>query len=465
MSSEHCGYIIKVEHLRPHSNADRLQVLTVFGEDTCVSLDVKVGDIGIYFPYDLQLSEEYCDYNHLCRKKADGSPDTGYLERNTRHVTAIKLRGEKSSGIYMPISSLDYISSNLNLNVGDKITVLEGKEICCKYIPRSNARVSKPSAGNRTRKHRIPIAPLFAEHADTEQLAYNLGAFKPGDQIEITLKMHGTSGRTGYLPVFKGYNDSEFCQVRNWARKKFAKLFKKQEPEEIHDSEPIYDWGYVTGTRRTVLNSFTEGGYYGNNEFRLAAAKALEGKLNQGETCYYEIVGFTTAGQPIMASTDSKKVDKLMGDKSFSKQYGDTTVFSYGCESPNCDFYVYRMTMTTPEGVVIEYTPDFMRYRCEQMGVKCVPVLWKGYIPDTYNGTFENFTPGDFIKEKAEQYYDGPDPIGKTHVREGVVIRIVNRPKFCAYKHKNISFRILEGIVKELAAAPDMEEAEDLIET
>ena len=464
--SEHCGFIIKVEHLRPHSNADRLQVLTIFGEDTCVSLDVKVGDIGIYFPYDLQLSEEYCDYNHLCRKKADGSPDTGYLERNTRHVTAIKLRGEKSSGIYMPISSLDYISSSLNLNVGDKITILEGKEICCKYIPRSTAaRVGKPSNGNKTRKRRIPIAPLFAEHADTEQLAYNLGAFKPGDQIEITLKLHGTSGRTGYLPVFKGYNDSEFCQVRNWIRTKFAKLFKKQEPEEIHDSEPIYDWGYVTGTRRTVLNSFTEGGYYGDNEFRLAAAKALEGKLNQGETCYYEIVGFTTAGQPIMASTDSKKVDKLMGDKSFSKQYGDTTVFPYSCESPNCDFYVYRMTMTTPEGVVIEYTPDFMRYRCEQMGVKCVPVLWKGYIPETYDNNFGVFTPGNFIKEIAEQYYDGPDPVGKTHVREGVVIRIVNRPKFCAYKHKNISFRILEGIVKELAAAPDMEEAEDLIET
>ena len=37
------------------------------------------------------------------------------------------------------------------------------------------------------------IAPLFTEHCDTEQLAYNLSAFKPGDEIEITLKMHGTS--------------------------------------------------------------------------------------------------------------------------------------------------------------------------------------------------------------------------------------------------------------------------------
>jgi hypothetical protein len=62
----------------------------------------------------------------------------------------------------------------------------------------------------------------------------------------------------------------------------------------------------------------------------------------------------------------------------------------------------------------------------------------------------------------AEDFYDGPDPIGKTHIREGVVVRIINRPKFTAYKHKNINFRILEGIYKEDATAPDMEEAQEV---
>jgi hypothetical protein len=73
----------------------------------------------------------------------------------------------------------------------------------------------------------------------------------------------------------------------------------------------------------------------------------------------------------------------------------------------------------------------------------------------------KNFdTAGDYIKDIAEQYYDGSDPIGKTHVREGVVVRILNRPKFCAYKHKNWSFKALEGIVKVEAEVPDMEEAD-----
>ena len=62
-------------------------------------------------------------------------------------------------------------------------------------------------------------------------------------------------------------------------------------------------------------------------------------------------------------------------------------------------------------------------------------------------------------------YYDGPDPIGKTHIREGVVVRILNKPKFCAYKHKNYNFKVLEGIIKESATAPDMEEAQDIVES
>jgi hypothetical protein len=99
-----------------------------------------------------------------------------------------------------------------------------------------------------------------------------------------------------------------------------------------------------------------------------------------------------------------------------------------------------------------------MRYRCERMGVKTVPVLWKGTIPNEEI----NATPGEYIKSIAETFYDGPDPVGKTHVREGVVVRILNRPKFCAYKCKNWFFKALEGIVKVDATAPDMEENESV---
>ena len=473
--SRHCGYVVKIENLRPHSNADRLQVLTVFGLDTCVGLDVKIGDMGVYFPTDLQLSVGFCEANNLVRKKDEaGNNIGGYLDPDKRNVGAIRLRGERSEGIYLPLSCLEYTGANLSdFKPGDVIDVVNGNEICCKYIPRKNT----PSAGkgknkDKLRFKKVDVAPLFEEHADTEQLAYNLSKFKPGDEIEISLKMHGTSQRTGYLPVFKGYKNDWWGRFANGINPKnrISEFAKKLYARALEYATPIYDWGYVSGTRRTVLENY-EGGYYGSNEFREEHSKMFEGKLWKGETVYYEVVGFTHTGTPIMSSADNKKLN----DKEFVKQYGPTTIFSYGCSPvddwergpvPQSDIYVYRMTMTNIDGDVVEYTPDFMRYRCEQMGVKTVPVFWKGEIPLIVNDEAlkkENYyTTEDWVKELAETFYSGPDPIGKTHIREGVVVRIINRPTFSAFKHKNFEFKVLENIVKVDADAPDMEEAQEV---
>lgn len=462
------AYVTRIKNLRKHPNADRLQLGECFGNTVCVSLDYVDNQLGLYLPCDGQLSVEFAEANNLLRKKDDaGNSIGGYMDPNKRNVTAIRLRGERSDGLFLPLTCLETFGDVSTLKEGDVINTFNGHEICCKYIPRRNHRQGHVSDGNRTRKKKVDVAPLFAEHADTEQLAYNLGAFKPGDEIEITLKMHGTSQRTGYLPVFKGYKRT----FKDWLLRR--------------DGKPIYDWGYVSGTRRTVLDNY-DGGYYGSNEFREQHSKTFEGKLWKGETVYYEVVGFTNTGAPIMAEGNNEKLGK-----DFVKQYGKTTVFSYGCEPDGChdgelmkmttndngdkllsitlrpqsDIYVYRMTMTNEDGAVVEYSPDFMRYRCEQMGVKTVPVMWKGIIP-AHTGDAAAIRLGQdagaWIKEKAERFYDGPDPIGKTHVREGVVVRIVNRPKFCAYKHKNFSFKVLEGIIKDTAAEPDMEEAQEI---
>ena len=471
------AYITRIKNMHKHPNADRLQIGECFGNAVIVSMEYEDNQLGVYFPSDGQLSVEFAEANNLLRKKDEnGNNIGGYMDPDKRNVTAIKLRGEKSDGLFLPLKSLESFGDITTLREGDRIDNFNGHEICCKYVPRKQNRRGHYSDGNKTRKKKVAVAPLFAEHADTEQLAYNLAAFKPDDEIEITLKMHGTSQRTGYLPVFKGYK-----------RTLIDKILRRE-------GEPIYDWGYVSGTRRTVLENF-KGGYYGSNEFREAHSKFFEGKLNKGEEIFYEVVGFTHTGAPIMASGDNKKLN----DKDFVKQYGQTTVFSYGCDNSTdvnipqdfgedyvktvrkltSDIYVYRMTMTNEDGFTVEYTPDFMRYRCEQMGVKCVPVMWKGIIPEYEEVETDEVVENDFggqelltevvevnagewIKDKAEEFYDGPDPIGKTHIREGVVVRIINRPKFCAYKHKNWFFKALEGIVKVEAETPDIEEAESV---
>jgi hypothetical protein len=105
------------------------------------------------------------------------------------------------------------------------------------------------------------------------------------------------------------------------------------------------------------------------------------------------------------------------------------------------------------------------------MGIKCVPVFYKGYIPhyEAELGYVHDhdecpIDAGAWVQMKAEEYYDGADPIGKTHIREGVVVRIINRPRFAAYKAKNFSFKCLSGIIAEqIAEGENGEISEDML--
>lgn len=442
------GFITTLKNVHKHSNADRLQIGECFGNSVIVSLDYVEGQLGVYFPVDGQLSEEFCKVNDLVRRKDEnGNPCGGYLDPEKRNIKALKLRGEKSDGLFLPLTCLADFCKISELKDGDVISVLNGKEICKKYIPKHNG-VSH-SYGGAGKKRKVNFAPTFYEHIDTPQLAYNLNAFKTGDVVELTLKMHGTSGRTGYLHLVK--------TKRTW----LDKLLRRH-------GKDYFEYGYVTGTRRVVLDATHTGGFYDDNSFREEMAKKFEGKLRKGEVAYYEIVGFQGPnGTPIMTSVSNSKIS----DKEFTKQYGKETVFAYGCDQngtyetqtneagdmvcpPCCEVYVYRMTMVNEDGDVVEMSPDQMRYRCEQMSVHTVPVFERFIIPD-------GIDPGEYVVKKVEQYFDGPDPIGLKHIREGVVARIVNRPNIAVYKHKNFSFKVLEGIAKDVADAPDIEEAQD----
>lgn len=457
------GYVTRLKNVHKHPNADRLQIGECFGNSVIVSLDYVEGQLGVYFPVDGQLSVDFCKANDLVRRKDEnGKQCGGYLDPEKRNIKALRLRGEKSDGLFMPLTCLTDFTKISDLKEGDTIDTLNGVEICRKYIPHSSAAHTTHGGGGK--KAKANFAPTFYEHIDTPQLAYNLGAFKAGQVIELTLKMHGTSGRTGYLPLLH--------TKRTW----LDKLFHRH-------GKDYMEYGYVTGTRRVVLDANHDGGFYEDNSFRRAMAAKFEGKLRKGEVAYYEIVGFQgPQGAPIMSSVKNSKIS----DKEFTKQYGEETVFSYGCTpdgdyypeydgdeivlGPCCDVYIYRMTMVNEDGDVVEYTPDQMRYRCEQMGIKTVPVFERFIIPDfsqlCSSGEAWDMPadPGEYVVRKVEKYFDGPDPVGKTHVREGVVARIVSAPSIAVYKHKNFSFKVLEGLAKDEATAPDMEEAQEVPE-
>lgn len=285
----YCAYVTRIKNLRKHSNADRLLCGECFGNTVIVDLGTPPNQLGVYFPTDGKLGVEFATKNDLLRRKDEnGNPAGGYLDPERRNIKALNLRGEKSDGLFLPLTSLKDFTDISKLTEGDTITVLKGVTICEKYIPKRK-KGNQAGGGNRIRKKHDPISPLFLEHADTEQLAYNLSAFHSGDLVEITLKMHGTSQRTGYLPILQGYKYKngfekklfESDKTPNWLRARIKRT-------------PIYDWGYVTGTRRVVLDGF-DGGFYGSNAFREPHSKIFEGRLRKGEEVYYEVVGFMKA--------------------------------------------------------------------------------------------------------------------------------------------------------------------------
>lgn len=430
----YCAYVTTLKGLRKHSNADRLQCVEVFGQNVIVDLSYKDGQKVVFFPSDGQLSEEYAKDNNLVRMKDEnGNNIGGYMDAEKRNVTAIRLRGEKSEGLVLPIESLSKYVDVTKLKDGDQITVIGGHEICRKYIPKSSRRSNNSRKSSDKKKKDNSISyPFFEEHKDTAQLAYNMSAFKPGDTVYITRKLHGTSART--MKTIK-------VTKKNNVFRRFLHMKPKYEKEV----------SVVTGSRRVVLKDMNStDGYYSDNTFRKKYHDLLKDKLPEGFEIFYEIVGYVNETTPIMGTVSNSKVK----DKEFKKKFGDTTVFSYGCKPGENEMYVYRMTATTADGTVVEIPWENIKVWCDKLGVKHVPELEK----------FIYTTPED-LKERVNKYLDGMpvDEIGKTHIAECVVVRIDNRDSFTAYKDKVFEFKVCEGIIKDNSDAPDMEEAEELL--
>lgn len=261
---------------------------------------------------------------------------------------------------------------------------------------------------------------------------YNLNAFKPGDTIYITRKLHGTSGRT--------MKTTKIIKETGRIRKFFHMKPKVTEETTV-----------ITGTRRVELTNMDDkSGWYKTNDFRKKWHNIFKDRIPEGCEVFYEIVGYVDENTPIMASVPNDGVK----EKEFTKKFGKQTVFSYGCKPGESDMYVYRMTMTTADGTVVEVPWETVEIWCDRMGVKHVPDLEK-FI----------YTTQEDLLQRVKKYTDGmpTDEIGKTHVAEGVVVRIDNRESFTAYKEKVFEFKVIEGIAKDTSDAPDMEEAEEII--
>lgn len=400
------GLVTKLQNCRKDENSDRLYLADCFNEGVIVGPDMKTGDLVLYLPTDGQVDHWFGDKFALFRKNEDGTEQGGYLEQNG-HVRAIKLRGNESSGIVISLERIYETFGDQHWEDGDKVNTINDKEFCRKYIPKRKTPSTTPKTSYKGRKAEGITYPEFAMHTDTEQLAYNLDKFRPGDELNMTLKMHGTSQRSM----------NTFAEMPNGF---FRRLF--------HMKKRVKQ-AYVLGTRRRVVTENSQS-YYGNDQFRMSHHEKIRPFVGSSMEVFYEVVGYYGNGETdtIMPIADNKKIN----DKNFVKKYGPRTVFSYGCEPGQSEMYVYRITS---ENGAREWTPDEITEWCKKAGVKRVPVI-------------ENFkfTTVEDLQNRINKYFeDLTDPIGLTHIKEGVVIRIVNRRTFTAFKSKTFEFRVLSG--------------------
>lgn len=415
--------VTRLNNLHKDPNSDNLWLADCFNEGVIVGPGMKENELILYLPTDGEIERWFGDAFSLYRKNLDGTSQGGYIENNS-HIRAIKLRGNQSSGVVIALDKVYEKFGDQGWKDGDKVNIINDKEFCCKYIPkRKNGSINYSKTSYKGRKAEGITYPEFSMHTDTEQLAYNLDKFRPGDILNMTLKMHGTSQRSmnTYAELPNGF---------------FRRLFHMKKRTKQ---------AYVLGTRRCVVTENSQG-YYGNDQFRMPHHEALKPYLEDGMEVFYEVVGYYGPNEEntIMPIGDNTKVN----DKAFVKQFGKHSIFSYGCNPGESKMYIYRITSNNGEK---EWTPDEITEWCNIHGFNRVPVI----------EDFE-FTTVEDLQGRINKYFeDLADPIGRTHVKEGVVIRIVNRRTFTVFKSKTYEFKVIEGIIKESESVPDMEEAQE----
>ena len=427
--------------VRPHPNADRLQLGLVHGNQVVVGLDTKDGDLGVFFPTDGKLSHEMCANNDLYSKSAMDRlgmkyPDNhkfGFFDQRGK-VRAQRFRGEKSDGFWCPVSHLAW-AGDVSLKEGDTFTELNGHEVCRKYYTPATLRAM-------ARGQKVPRrdAKCFPKHDDTTQFRFVADNIPDDAVIYITEKLHGTSGRFGHV-----MDDKTLSLMKRLANK-VVPIFPEQ------------DWTYLNGSRNVILEKTTGEGYYGTNDFRYDVVKDLQ--LHKGEVLYFEIVGFVNGATPIMQAQDVEST----GLKDIKERYGPKMAYTYGCPEGEHRLYVYKITQVNEDGVLFELPWPQVRRRCRELGLQTVPQLIDGPLTlDVCQAAAQmegyNVTQYEALRILVDSLMDGPSTLDERHIREGVVVRVESSYGTQYLKAKSNTFGILEGYLKEKDDFVDLEEA------
>ena len=169
MASSLIVEVCKITNIRPHPNADRLDLSLVKGWQVVVGRDqFKEGDLIVYIPMDANVPAELADKWNV--RQYLGGPDRSC-------VRCARLRGEMSYGLIM--------ENEGNWAEGEDVSEHYG---ITKYIPPVRA-VAADAA---------PRDILFPTFTDVENINNFPDSFIDGEAVVITEKIDGTNCRVGF---------------------------------------------------------------------------------------------------------------------------------------------------------------------------------------------------------------------------------------------------------------------------
>jgi len=241
INPNYSALITTISSVTPIEGCDNIVSAVASGYYIVVSKDTKKGDVGIYFPVGTQLSENFLSNNNLYRKVEKNKDDKKGFFENTGRLKAIRLRGEQSNGLFVPLDSLSYLLSQdeiEDLNVGDTFDHIKGEMICQKYVikkPRTQGKGNKDKIKARYSKL---VDNQFRFHYKTTHLQSNMDSLQPDSRITITKKIHGTSA------VFSKVLIKKKLSFISKLLKKFGLPIKSEEN------------GFLYSSRQVIKNEF-----------------------------------------------------------------------------------------------------------------------------------------------------------------------------------------------------------------
>jgi len=175
--------IERVNEVKPHPNADRLDVIQVLGFQLAVQRDLyRVGDSVVFFPPDILIPSSVAEALGT-QRYLKHSVYPGDEKKSQCRVGAIRIRGEASFGFVIRYAG--------DMTFGTNVTAMYHG---VKYEP-----PIEMTAGDARPDHM-----LFPIYTSIKHLRAHPGAIPPGTMVRITEKIHGTNSRVGLIHTDEG---------------------------------------------------------------------------------------------------------------------------------------------------------------------------------------------------------------------------------------------------------------------